>query len=105
MDAHSDNSGSELRHALALATSILATLREPFVVLDKNLLVLTANASFYRTFHVSSEETENRSFFELGNAQWNTPHLRKMLRQLSMPILSTMSSKSKVCFPTSESES
>src|SRR5580704_10259423 len=43
--------------ALAYANNIIATLREPFVVLDKSLRVRTANASYYRTFHVSVNET------------------------------------------------
>jgi PAS domain S-box-containing protein len=68
--------------ALAYADNIIATLREPFVVLDKSLRVRTANASFYRTFHVSKKETENHSLFELGNGQWDNPRLRKVLGEV-----------------------
>lgn len=39
------------QHALAYAENIIATLREPFLVLDKSLRVRTANASFLRDFH------------------------------------------------------
>ena len=45
------------QHALAYAENIIATLREPFVVLDKSLRVRTANAAFYRDFRTSKEET------------------------------------------------
>jgi hypothetical protein len=61
----------ELQHALSYAENIIATLREPFVVLDKSLRVHTANAAFYRDFHVSKEETEGRFVYDLGNGQWD----------------------------------
>jgi PAS domain-containing protein len=70
------------QHALAYAENIIATLREPFVVLDKSLRVHTANAAFYRGFHVTKEETEGRFVYELGNGQWNIPQLRTLLPQV-----------------------
>ena len=65
--------------ALAYADNIIATLREPFVVLDKSMRVVTANASFYRAFDVSKKDTENHSLFELGKGQWDNPRLWKAL--------------------------
>jgi PAS domain S-box-containing protein len=65
--------------ALRYAEEILATLREPFVVLDKNLRVKTANASFYRAFHASEPETVGRLLYELGDGQWDIPTLRTLL--------------------------
>jgi nitrogen-specific signal transduction histidine kinase len=59
------------QHALAYAENIIATLREPFVVLDKSLRVRTANAAFYRDFQVSKEETQGRFVYDLGNGQWD----------------------------------
>ena len=40
---------------LILAKDIIATLREPFLVLDRTLRVQIANAAFYRTFHASED--------------------------------------------------
>ena len=69
--------------ALDFAESILATLREPFlVVLDKDLRVVRANRSFHKAFHVSEEETENRYVYELGNRQWDIPQLRTLLEEV-----------------------
>ena len=68
--------------ALAYAEGIIATLREPFVVLDQSFRVQTANDAFYRTFHVSRTETEKRSLFELDNGQWGHPRLRKVLDEM-----------------------
>lgn len=68
--------------ALSYADDIIATLREPFLVLDGDLRVKTANHSFYDSFHVSKEETENRLVYDLGNGQWDIPGLRKLLDQV-----------------------
>ncbi|MGE3779774.1 MAG: ATP-binding protein [Pirellulaceae bacterium] len=68
-----------LEKSLAYANDIIATLREPFLVLDHDLRIKTANRSFYTTFHVSMEETENRLVYDLGNGQWDIPGLRELL--------------------------
>jgi signal transduction histidine kinase/ActR/RegA family two-component response regulator len=72
----------ELEKALAFADDIIATLREPFLVLDGDLRVRTANRSFYDSFHVSKETTENCCVYELGNGQWDIPGLRKLLNEV-----------------------
>ncbi len=72
----------ELQKALAYADDIIATLREPFVVLDGDLRVKTANRSFYETFQASNEETEDHLLYELGDGQWNIPRLRVLLSEL-----------------------
>ena len=71
-----------LAKALAYADDIIATLREPFMVLDSDLRVKTANRSFYNSFHVSKEETENRFVYDLGNGQWDIPGLRTLLDEV-----------------------
>src|ERR1700729_907739 len=81
-ETNGDNRSNELQLALAYAENIIATLREPFVVLDKSLRVRTANAAFYRDFHASKEETEGRFVYELGNGQWDIPQLRTLLPQV-----------------------
>ena len=72
------------REALRYAEEIIATLREPFLVLDRRLHVKTANTAFYREFHVSGEETVGRFVYELGNGQWDIPALR-MLLEVQVP--------------------
>ncbi len=79
---------SELRRAeqlvqdsLNYSENIIATLREPFLVLDQNLLVKTANRSFYETFVVSPLDTENQFIYDLGNRQWDIPRLRELLKK------------------------
>ncbi len=53
--------------------------REPFLILDKDLLVIKANGSFYQTFKVVKEDTEERFIYDLGNKQWNISKLKELL--------------------------
>jgi PAS domain S-box-containing protein len=71
-----------VRDALEYAESIVATVREPLLVLDADMRVWTANRSFYHTFRVSPGETQNRSLYELGNRQWDIPGLRALLEDV-----------------------
>ena len=71
-----------VQKALAYADDIIMTLREPFVVLGADLRVRTANRSFYDSFRVSKDETENRFLYDLGNGQWDIPDLRRLLAEV-----------------------
>jgi PAS domain-containing protein len=82
MDGDVADRTGELQHALAYAENIIATLREPFVVLDKSLRVRSANAAFYRDFQAAKAETESRVVYDLGNGQWDIPQLRALLPQV-----------------------
>ncbi len=64
------------------AQAIIATVREPLVILDVDLRVVTANPSFYETFQTSRETTEGHSLFDIGNRQWNVPRLRTLLEEV-----------------------
>ena len=64
------------------AEGIVDTVREPLVVLDAGLRVISANSSFYKTFNVSREETERRLIYELGNHQWDIPEFRELLEKI-----------------------
>lgn len=71
-----------VRDAKQYAENIVDTVRHPLLILDGELRVQTTNRSFYRTFHVSPEETENRLVYDLGNGQWNIPELRRLLTEI-----------------------
>ncbi|TRW89659.1 chemotaxis protein CheB [Candidatus Methylobacter oryzae] len=62
-----------------LAECIIKTVHEPLLVLNNDLIVVTASRSFYQDFQVSAEETVGRPIYELGNGQWNIPDLRNLL--------------------------
>jgi signal transduction histidine kinase len=62
--------------------SIVATIREPLLVLDRTLRVNTASRSYYETFQVTPSVTEGRLFYELGNGEWDIPELRTHLEDI-----------------------
>jgi len=64
------------------AETIIDTVREPLIVLDGDLRVQRANYSFYQVFRITKEETEGRFLYDLGNGQWNIPHLRERLKRI-----------------------
>jgi PAS domain S-box-containing protein len=71
-----------IRDAQEYAESILATVREPLLVLDADLRVITANKSFYQTFQVTPDKTENRLLYDIGDRQWDIPKLRELLEKI-----------------------
>jgi signal transduction histidine kinase/DNA-binding NarL/FixJ family response regulator len=73
---------ADLKAIETYAQNIVDTVREPLLILDATLRVRSANRAFYQTFHVSSEETENRLIYELGNGQWDIPDLRRLLEDI-----------------------
>ena len=62
--------------------SIVNTVREPLIVLDKDLRVVTASRSFYEVFNVKAKDTVGQLIYDLGNKQWNIPGLRKLLETI-----------------------
>jgi two-component system CheB/CheR fusion protein len=71
-----------LQDALEYAEGIVETAREPFVVLDADLRVITANASFYQNFRASRGDVEKKRIYDLGNRQWDIPALRELLERI-----------------------
>src|ERR1700754_4779184 len=75
-------SEADLKAIETYAQNIVDTVREPLLILDTTLRVRSGNRAFYQTFQVSSEETENRLIYELGNGQWDIPVLRTLLEDI-----------------------
>lgn len=73
------------QEARLLAEGIVNTVREPLIVLNDTLTVVTASRSFYHHFQVSAKETIGRPIYELGDGQWNIPGLHDLL----IAVLST----------------
>ncbi len=81
-EAEVARAAAELKAIETFAQNIVDTVREPLLMLDTTLRVHSANRAFYRTFHVTLEETENRLIYELGNGQWDIPALRTLLEDI-----------------------
>jgi two-component system CheB/CheR fusion protein len=69
-------------HAQQLAENIVNTVSEPLIVLDGNLRVVSASASFYSHFHVTTEESVGCKIYDLGNGQWDIPALRRLIEDI-----------------------
>ena len=64
------------------AESIINTIREPLIVLNQDLRVVSVSRSFYEVFKVNPEETVGQLIYDLGNKQWNIPGLRELLETI-----------------------
>jgi len=71
-----------VQEAREYAESVVETVREPLVVLDADLRVISANRSFYQNFKVIPEETKGQLLYDLGNRQWGIPRLRELLQEI-----------------------
>ena len=69
----------EIQRALDRANAIVATVREPLLILDGELRVEKANRAYYDTFQVGPQETQGERLGALGRGQWNGASLRKAL--------------------------
>ena len=68
--------------ALEYADSTINTIREPLIVLDQDLRVVTVSRSFYEFFKVNPKETVGQLIYDLGNKQWDIPKLRELLETI-----------------------
>jgi len=68
--------------ASEFAESVINTVREPLIALDKDLRVVKVSRSFYEFFKVKPEETVGQPIYDLGNKQWDIPKLRELLETI-----------------------
>lgn len=61
---------------------IVETIREPLLVLDRYLRVVTASRSFYEFFKVKPEATVGQFIYDLGDKQWDISKLRELLETI-----------------------
>jgi len=82
MEHKKNMTGEEVQDALEFAENIINAVREPLVILDGDLKVVSASRSFYTVFKVKPEETEGQLIYDLGNRQWNIPKLKELLEDI-----------------------
>ena len=81
-DITEQKKAEQLQIVSEYSESIINTVREPLIVLDKNLRVVTVSRSFYDVFKVNPEETVGQLIYDLGNKQWDIPKLRELLEDI-----------------------
>jgi two-component system CheB/CheR fusion protein len=69
----------ELQAARAYSDSIIDTIRQPLVVLDEELRVVSANRSFYDIFALEPEKTMGRPLGDTVDQHFEIPGLRGFL--------------------------
>jgi two-component sensor histidine kinase len=70
---------NELARENSLAAAIVDAVREPLILLNKDLRVVTASRSFYHIFAIDPREAEGRLLYELRGGEWDIPGLRDLL--------------------------
>ncbi|GAB3226240.1 chemotaxis protein CheB [Hymenobacter seoulensis] len=80
---------AQLQEAARSAESIVETVREPLLALDRELRVLTVSKAFADTFQVAPEKVQGQPFTSLCNGAWDTPALRQQLTDLLNPASET----------------
>jgi two-component sensor histidine kinase len=66
-----------------LAQGIVDTIRNPLLVLDQDLRVVSANGAFCQTFRMTRQNIEDCAVYALGDGQWNIPALRFLLENIA----------------------
>jgi PAS domain S-box-containing protein len=69
----------ESKRAWQLTQSIVDTIRDPLVVLESDMTVVTASKAFLTMFGITQAEARGRRVSELGQHQWDVPALRHLM--------------------------
>ncbi len=64
------------------AQSIVNTVREPLLVLDGALKIVSASQSFHRAFATAPDSIVGKSLFDIQEGQWEVPELRTLLQNI-----------------------
>jgi PAS domain-containing protein len=64
---------ADIDDAHPLAHAIVDTIRDPLLVLDQDLRVVTANRAFHETFRINRQDIQGRRVDTLGDGQWDIP--------------------------------
>src|SRR5271155_4845368 len=65
-----------------LIQSIVDTIRDPLVVLESDMTIVTASKAFLTMFGITQAETHGRRVAELGQHQWDVPGLRNLMEKV-----------------------
>lgn len=65
--------------SLALALAVVGSSTAPLVLLDGDLNIVAASASFFTAFQIDPTGAVGEPFLGLGDGEWNLPRLRSLL--------------------------
>lgn len=64
------------------AESIINTISEPLLVMNKNFIIKSANPAFYNYFKTTENQIEGFDFFAIGSCQWDVPFLKEQILKM-----------------------
>ncbi|MDP3488800.1 MAG: histidine kinase dimerization/phosphoacceptor domain -containing protein [Phenylobacterium sp.] len=64
----------------SLGLAIIASSTSPLVLLDGDLMVVGASATFFRAFQIEPADAPGRPLFQLGGGEWDVRQLRSLLQ-------------------------
>src|SRR5476649_1201125 len=70
---------TESKRNWQLTQSIVDTIRDPLVVLENDMTIVTASKAFLTIFGITEAEVRGRRVSELGQHQWDVPALRHLM--------------------------
>jgi PAS domain S-box-containing protein len=73
----------DIKDGITLAQAVVDTVRDPLVVLDQDLRVVSASRSFCQTFRLVPKDVRGHLLYEIDGGQWNIPELRELLATIS----------------------
>jgi len=78
------NRREELASMRNFYESIVNTIKEPLLIIDKNFTIKSANPAFYNYFKTTEEQTEGLSILDIGNSHWDIPQFKEsVLKKVS----------------------
>lgn len=78
-DITSHSEATLVKNSISLTQNIVNTLRSPYILVDSDLKVVSANNSFYDTFGVGQSEIERHYIYDLGSKKWEIPELKQLI--------------------------
>jgi PAS domain S-box-containing protein len=77
-----ESAEADSRRNWQLTQSIVDTIRDPLVVLEGDMTIVTASKAFLTIFGITEAETHGRRISELGQHQWDVPALRHLMEKV-----------------------
>ena len=73
---------AESKNLWRLTQSIVDTIRDPLVVLEGDMTIVTASKAFRTMFGITEAQTRGRRLADLGQHQWDVPALRHLMEKV-----------------------
>ncbi len=71
----------QMAQAANLMTAIVNTVRQPLLVVDDKLHIITANPAFNQTFNINNENLTGQLLFAINESAWDCADLRNHLTE------------------------